>query len=75
MRITVAAPFSCSRSDRPLAAKEASCFRHVDRQEVIAAFDGEAVTGEIDERGVAALDLVLELDERTADGAVPDILR
>ena len=48
MRITVAAPFSCSLSERPR---------------------------EIDERGVAALDLAFELDQRPAHCAASDILR
>src|SRR5262245_58990383 len=83
MRITVAAPFSCSRSERPLAAKDASrtrpsspgpARRHIDRQKIVGTVDGTTVCGEIDERGVAALNLAFELDESAAHGAAPDIL-
>jgi hypothetical protein len=49
--------------------------RHIDRQEIVSAVDGEAVTREIDKRGVAGRDLAFEFNERAAHGAPPDILR
>ncbi len=49
--------------------------RDVDRQQVVASLDREAVAGVEEQRHIARLDAFLQLQHRPADGAPPEILR
>ncbi len=48
--------------------------RHVDREKVVGAVDGKAMSRKIDERRVSRRDLALKLGEGPAHGAATDIL-